>query len=207
VQTDIPTIKDLTELHARLRACRLCLDAGHDIYPRAIFSGRSGASIMIIGQAPGITEKEAGRPFNAGSGTRLFRWLADAGIDETWFRNTQYLTSVTKCYPGRSKSGSGDRVPSRTEQTLCRPYLDQEITLIGPRLIIPVGGLAISLFYPAGQPLTEIIGTQKQVNGRWIVPLPHPSGASRWHQSAENRERVREAVARIAAQVQSLVDR
>lgn len=207
MQTDIPTIKDLTELHARLRACRLCLDAGHDIYPRAIFSGRSGASIMIIGQAPGITEKEAGRPFNAGSGTRLFRWLADAGIDETWFRNTQYLTSVTKCYPGRSKSGSGDRVPSRTEQTLCRPYLDQEITLIGPRLIIPVGGLAISLFYPAGQPLTEIIGTQKQVNGRWIVPLPHPSGASRWHQSAENRERVRQAVARIAAQVQSLVDR
>jgi uracil-DNA glycosylase family 4 len=207
VQNGIQTIKDLTELHARLRACRLCLDAGHDIYPRAIFSGRSGASIMIIGQAPGITEKEAGRPFNAGSGTRLFRWLADAGIDETWFRNTQYLTSVTKCYPGRSKSGSGDRVPSRTEQTLCRPYLDQEITLIGPRLIIPVGGLAISLFYPAGQPLTEIIGTQKQVNGRWIVPLPHPSGASRWHQSAENRERVREAVARIAAQVQSLVDR
>ena len=62
---------------------------------------------MIIGQAPGITEKEAGRPFNAGSGTRLFRWLADAGIDETWFRDTQYLTSVTKCYPGRSKSGSG----------------------------------------------------------------------------------------------------
>jgi uracil-DNA glycosylase family 4 len=207
VQNGIQTIKDLTELHARLRACRLCLDAGHDIYPRAIFSGRSGASIMIIGQAPGITEKEAGRPFNAGSGTRLFRWLADAGIDETWFRNTQYLTSVTKCYPGRSKSGSGDRVPSRTEQTLCRPYLDQEITLIGPRLIIPVGGLAISLFYPAGQPLTEIIGTQKQVNGRWIVPLPHPSGASRWHQSAENRERVRQAVARIAAQVQSLVDR
>lgn len=207
MQNGIQTIKDLTELHARLRACRLCLDAGHDIYPRAIFSGRSGASIMIIGQAPGITEKEAGRPFNAGSGTRLFRWLADAGIDETWFRNTQYLTSVTKCYPGRSKSGSGDRVPSRTEQTLCRPYLDQEITLIGPRLIIPVGGLAISLFYPAGQPLTEIIGTQKQVNGRWIVPLPHPSGASRWHQSAENRERVRQAVARIAAQVQSLVDR
>jgi uracil-DNA glycosylase family 4 len=207
VQNGIQTIKDLTELHARLRACRLCLDAGHDIYPRAIFSGRSGASIMIIGQAPGITEKDAGRPFNAGSGTRLFRWLADAGIDETWFRNTQYLTSVTKCYPGRSKSGSGDRVPSRTEQTLCRPYLDQEITLIGPRLIIPVGGLAISLFYPAGQPLTEIIGTQKQVNGRWIVPLPHPSGASRWHQSAENRERVRQAVARIAAQVQSLVDR
>ena len=196
-----PPGQALAMLHSRLRACRLCLDAGHDVYPRAIFSGRSGAFIMIIGQAPGITEKEAGRPFNAGSGTRLFRWLADAGIDETWFRNTQYLTSVTKCYPGRSKSGSGDRVPSRAEQTLCRPYLDQEITLIDPRLILPIGGLAISLFYPAGQPLKEIIGTQKQVDHRWIIPLPHPSGASRWHQQETNRELVSQAVTLIRDQI------
>ena len=197
MQPDIQSVKDLTELHTHMRTCRLCLDAGHDVYPRAIFSGRLGASIMIIGQAPGITEKEAGRPFNAGSGTRLFRWLADAGIDETWFRNTHYLTSVTKCYPGRSKSGSGDRVPTRAEQTLCRPYLDKEITLINPRLILPVGGLAIRLFYPTGQPLSEIIGTQKQVDGRWIIPLPHPSGASRWHQLETNRELVRQAIALI----------
>ena len=88
-------------------------------------------------------------------------------------------------------------MPSRAEQTFCRPYLDREITLIDPRLILPVGGLAISLFYPADQPLTEIIGTQKQVDGRWIIPLPHPSGASRWHQNEENRERVHQAVALI----------
>jgi uracil-DNA glycosylase len=205
VQPDIQNIKALTELHARLRTCRLCLDAAHDIYPRAIFSGQSGASIMIIGQAPGITEKEAGRPFNAGSGMRLFRWLADAGIDETWFRNTQYLTSVTKCYPGRSKSGGGDRVPSSAEQTLCRPFLDQEITLIGPRLILPVGGLAISLFYPVGQPLREIIGTQKQVDGRWFIPLPHPSGASRWHQQETNRELICQAVALIRDHIRLLL--
>jgi len=205
VQPEIQSVKALAELHARLRTCRLCLDAGHDVYPRAIFSGRSGAFIMIIGQAPGITEKEAGRPFNAGSGTRLFRWLADAGIDETWFRNTQYLTSVTKCYPGRSISGGGDRVPSRAEQTLCRPYLDQEIALIDPRMILPVGGLAISLFYPAGQPLTEIIGTQKQVHGRWVIPLPHPSGASRWHQQETNRERVRQAVALIDEHMRAIL--
>lgn len=197
MQSDIQSFKDLTELHARLRTCRLCLDAGHDIYPRAIFSGRSGASIMIIGQAPGITEKEAGRPFNAGSGTRLFRWLAEAGIEESWFRSTQYMTSVTKCYPGRSRSGSGDRVPSPAEQRLCRRYLEAEITLLDPALILPVGRLAIGLFYPAGQPLEEIIGTQKLDDGHWVVPLPHPSGASRWHQSEENRERVRRAVALI----------
>jgi len=184
----------LSDLHIRMHNCRLCLDAGYDIYPRAIFSGGIGARILLIGQAPGITEKEAGRPFNAGSGTRLFRWLAEAGIDETWFRASQYMTAITKCYPGRAKSGSGDRVPSRAEQSLCRPYLEAEIALIDPILILPVGRVAIGLFYPTSLDLDEIIGTEKQVDGRWVVPLPHPSGASRWHQLAENRERVRRAI-------------
>jgi uracil-DNA glycosylase family 4 len=86
----------LADLHARMRSCRLCLQAGYEIFPRAIFSGGPGARIMVIGQAPGITEKEAGRPFNASSGTRLFAWLAEAGIEETWFRNTQYMDCVTQ---------------------------------------------------------------------------------------------------------------
>jgi uracil-DNA glycosylase len=184
----------LADLQARLHSCRLCLEAGYDIYPRAIFSGGLGARLMVIGQAPGITEKEAGRPFNAGSGKRLFQWLAQAGIDETWFRATQYMCSVTRCYPGRSRSGSGDRVPSRSEQQLCRGYLEAEIALIDPILILPVGRVAIQMFYPPDQSLEAIIGTETQLDRRWIVPLPHPSGASRWHQNQENRQRVRQAI-------------
>jgi len=195
----------LSEMHSRLHKCRLCLDAGYDIFPRAIFSGGIGARIMSIGQAPGITEKEAGRPFNAGSGKRLFQWLAQAGIEEQWYRSTQYMTSVTKCYPGRAKSGSGDRVPSRAEQALCRPYLEAEIKLVNPQLIILIGRLAIGLFFPPDLSLEQIIGTQKQVDGRWIVPLPHPSGASRWHQIQENRQRVQQAVGLIAGHVKSLI--
>jgi len=200
----VDQIASLNELHARLNACRLCLEAGYDIFPRAIYSGRLGARIMIIGQAPGITEKEAGRPFNAGSGTRLFRWLAAAGIKEDWFRATQYMTSVTKCYPGRANSGAGDRVPSRAEQKFCRPYLDQEIILINPQLIIPIGRLAISLFYPSKLPLTEIIGSQIRVDGRYVIPLPHPSGASRWHQSETNRLLVQQAIHMIRTQFASI---
>jgi uracil-DNA glycosylase len=184
----------LADLHARLHACRLCLQAGYEIFPRAIFSGGVTARLMIVGQAPGITEKEAGRPFNAGSGTRLFQWLAQAGIEQGWFRRTQYMTSVTKCYPGRGKSGSGDRVPSSAEQGLCRPYLDAEISLVNPDIILPVGRLAINLFYPGNLALEQVIGTQKQVDGRWVIPLPHPSGASRWHQSEANRRLVQQAI-------------
>ena len=197
-------LHQLSEVHSRLHQCRLCLDAGYDIFPRAIFSGGIGARIMSIGQAPGITEKEAGRPFNAGSGKRLFQWLAQAGIEEQWYRSTQYMTSVTKCYPGRAGSGSGDRVPSRAEQALCRPYLEAEIKLVNPQLVILIGRLAIGLFFPAGLSLEQIIGTQKLVDGRWIVPLPHPSGASRWHQTQENRQRVQQAVELIAGHVKSL---
>jgi uracil-DNA glycosylase len=192
------------QLRARMDACQLCLQTGHDIYPRAIYAGSLAARMMIIGQAPGITEKEAGRPFNAGSGTRLFQWLAEAGIEEDWFRRTQYMTSVTKCYPGRAASGSGDRVPSRAEQQLCRPYLEAERQLVRPELVLPVGRLAINLYFPAKARLDEVIGTEKQVGAAWVVPLPHPSGASRWHQSEANRALLAQAVALISAHYQRL---
>ena len=191
----------LVALQERMRLCRRCLEAGYPIYPRAIFSGGGDARIMIIGQAPGITEKEAGRPFNAGSGQRLFQWLAQAGIQEEWFRRTQYMTAVTKCYPGRVKNSSGDRVPSRREQVLCRPFLEQEILIVDPVLILPVGKLAICRFYPAELSLDEVIGTQRQVDGRWVVPLPHPSGASRWHQIEANRAKIQQAIHLIRERV------
>lgn len=186
--------QSLSELQAGMKQCRLCLAEGFEIYPPAVFSGLETAELMTIGQAPGITEQEAGRPFNAGSGTRLFGWLERAGIREEWFRSTQYMSSVTKCYPGRHSSGSGDRVPTRREQELCRPYLDQEIEFVNPQVIIPIGRLAINLFFPKKLKLQEIIGTQKEVEGRCIIPLPHSSGASRWHQIEENRLLIADAI-------------
>ena len=186
--------QSFSELQTGMKQCRLCLEEGFEIYPPAVFSGLKSAELMTIGQAPGITEQEAERPFNAGSGTRLFGWLERAGIEEEWFRSTQYMSSVTKCYPGRHSSGSGDRVPSRREQELCRPYLDQEIEFVNPQVIIPIGRLAINLFFPKKLKLQEIIGTQKEVEGRWIIPLPHSSGASRWHQIEENRRLIADAI-------------
>ncbi len=150
----------LTRLHSEMRACRLCYEAGHEIVPGAVFRGSVGAEVMLIGQAPGVTEVEAKRPFNAGSGTRLFQWLGEAGWDEDEFRAQHYMTAVTKCYPGKDpKSGKGDRVPSKEEQALCRPFLEREIALVRPKLMILVGGLAIKLLYPAKMKLNEVVGT------------------------------------------------
>lgn len=195
----------LAALHEGMRGCRLCLEQGYSITPGAIFSGRDRALFMIIGQAPGVTEVEAGRPFNAGSGARLFTWLARAGFTEEQFRAEQYMTSVTKCFPGKAPSGGGDRVPSRAEQKLCRPFLTAEIDLVNPRVILPVGRLAINLYYPSSRPLTKIIGTQQAVAGRTIIPLPHPSGASRWHQVDKNRHLIDLAVRLIRNQREAIL--
>lgn len=191
-------------LQKEMRACRLCLQAGHYIEPEAVTQGALRARVMTIGQAPGVTEVEAKRPFNASSGTRLFEWLSAAGIEEDWFRKNQYMTSVTKCYPGKQTSGSGDRVPSRAEQALCRPYLDEEIALVNPELIIPIGGLAINLFFEKKLRLDQIIGTETQADGHWIVPLPHPSGASRWHQIAANKLLIERAIGLIRGHVERM---
>ncbi len=204
-------------------ACRLCLEAGYEITPPAVVSGDAGAEVMLIGQAPGITEAETGRPMNAGSGRRLFEWLGAAGWDEDEFRARHYMTAVTKCYPGRHTSGKGDRVPTKEEQALCRPFLEQEMALINPRLIIPVGGLAIKLFYPASTRLNDVVGkaayfppetVRDPVNfnikqaqrydhfdpsrpreGRWVVSLPHPSGASLWPNRPQNQALIQQACA------------
>ncbi|MFZ1400740.1 MAG: uracil-DNA glycosylase family protein [Candidatus Promineifilaceae bacterium] len=152
----------LTELQAAMRACRLCLEAGHEIVPGAVFRGSTGAEVLLIGQAPGVTEVEAKRPFNATSGTRLFQWLGEAGWYEDEFRARHYMTAVTKCYPGKggiNAVGKGDRVPSKAEQALCRPFLEREIALVRPKLMILVGGLAIKLLYPAKMKLNEVVGT------------------------------------------------
>lgn len=217
----------LRTLQQEMRSCQRCLEAGYEITPGAIFTGQQSAEVMVIGQAPGVTEVAAGRPFNAGSGRRLFQWLGEAGWEETDFRHRHYMTAVTKCFPGKSPSGRGDRVPGKEEQALCRPYLDHELCLVNPRLIIPVGGLAIKLFYPPSAKLKQIIGSAaffeaatlahlddpfdleraarhtlyvagRPRDGRWVVPLPHPSGASAWPNQAGNRALIDRAISILA---------
>lgn len=194
----------LKQLHQEIRACRKCLDAGYEIVPGGVFSGKRGAQIMIVGQAPGITEIEVLRPFNASSGKRLFQWLGEAGFDETTFRAEQYISSVTKCYPGRVPGGRGDRRPSREEQTLCRPYLDRALAIIQPKVIILVGGLAIETLLGKLR-LIDIIGKTFDRPAPWdakqsviYVPLPHPSGASAWTNAPENQALIKTAIRQLS---------
>ena len=182
-------------LQADMRACRRCLEAGYEIAPGAVFSGPAPAALMLVGQAPGITEAQVKRPFNASSGRRLFQWLAEAGVDETDFRQRYYMTAVTKCYPGKHPNGKGDRKPSRAEQKLCRPFLERELALVQPRLLLAVGGLAIETLLGQRLRLDESVGRVFQVEGRTVLPLPHPSGASLWPNRPKNQTLISQALA------------
>lgn len=184
----------LSKLHSEMRACRRCEKAGYSITPGAVISGPASARLMIVGQAPGSTECESGQPFSGPSGTRLFDWLAQAGWDEAPFRASHYMTAITKCYPGRSANGKGDRSPTRAEQKLCAPFLERELALVEPDVLVPVGSLAARRFLGSVR-LTDVVGKVIEGEGdRLVVPLPHPSGVNLWLNRRENQERVTRAL-------------
>ncbi len=190
------TATTLDQLYRELAACRRCAEAGYFIGSAPITSGAPGAIFMTIGQAPGRHEAQVThRPFSGPAGRRLFRWLREAGFTEEEFRATQAMTAITKCYPGPSPAGRGDRLPSRAEQALCAPWLEQELAIINPRVLILVGGLAIGRFLGNQQPMTELIGRRFEAHGRVLVPLPHPSGTSQWFNLPENKARLAQALA------------
>jgi uracil-DNA glycosylase len=176
----------------QLRECRRCPQMiGPVVTGQAIVS-----SVMLIGQAPGEKEGPAGRPFAWTAGKTLFKWFASIGMDEAGFRRRVYMAAVCRCFPGKHPKG-GDRVPSRLEIRQCRSWLEREIELLQPQLLLPVGKLAMAQFMPVNK-LTDLIGRQHRVSAADqeidLIPLPHPSGASPWHRTEPGKTLLHEAL-------------
>lgn len=194
----LPLATALDHHRAALRACRRCT-LGPDVRP--VISEARTPRIMLVGQAPGITEISAGRPFTGRAGTTLFRWLERAGFDEATFRREVYISAITRCYPGRHPGGRGDRVPNPAERAACGVWLDAELAIIRPALILPVGRLAIDRFF-GPRPLDALVGQVhdvEHVGGRSkAIPLPHPSGASSWIYGEGNRALLDRALDQLA---------
>jgi uracil-DNA glycosylase len=189
--------RSLASLQRDLSACRACVEAGYPLESLPVRNLRLGQPAYMYGQAPGVEEGKERRPWRGRAGRTLRRWLA---LEEDEFYATFYCASVTRCFPGRD-SKRGDRKPSLREQELCSFWRDWELEILRPRLIVPVGGLAIeSLLGVKG--LESCIGRVYERDGVKVVPLPHPSGASAW--TSMNRDLteraarlVREEVARF----------
>ena len=173
------------------------MDTGQLAAAAPIFQGRPGQRLMLIGQAPGQFELGPRKPFAARSGRELARWMQRAGFaDDDEFRALTYVTSVTKCFPGRSASGAGDRRPGAVEVANCRPWLDAQLDLVRPRLIILAGTLAIGIFLP-GRGLDSLVGEVFGAAEPYLLPLPHPSGASRWLNDPAHRRLLEQGLMRL----------
>lgn len=181
--------RSLASLQRDNRVCRACAEAGYPIESLPVFEGR-GQRAYILGQAPGVVEGEERRPWRGRAGQTLRRWLR---LEEDVFYATFYCASVTRCYPGRAPGGGGDRTPAAREQELCAFWRDRELRLLRPMLIVPVGGLAIRRLLGLTS-LDASIGERFSYGDATAVPLPHPSGVSRWLNAPANQARLERAV-------------
>lgn len=158
--------------------------------------------IFLIGQAPGPHEARLGKPFAYTAGKTLFRWLGSAtGADEETIRARVYIAAVVRCFPGKAKGG-GDRVPTPAECARWRGFVEREVDILRPRLVLPVGRLAIREVLGHEEPIAAVVGRtlRAHVHGveTDVIPLPHPSGASTWFKTEPGRTLLDRALALVA---------
>jgi len=166
-----------------------------------VSGGAVMSDVMLIGQAPGPREPVLQKPFAHTAGKTLFRWLEEScGINELTVRSTIYFAAVCRCFPGKSPGGT-DRVPSSIEVGNCSWWMSDEFEILRPRLVIPVGRLAIAQFVPF-EKLGDVVGKKfaLHLDGHRfdLIPLPHPSGASPWHKIPPGKQLLEKAMRKIA---------
>jgi len=155
----------LSSLEARVKACTKCPLS--ETRTNVVFGeGNPHASVMFVGEGPGEVEDQTGRPFVGPAGQKLTEVLASVGIK----REDVYITNVVKCRP------PGNRVPTKREMEVCWPYLEAQIALIKPSLIVTLGNTPTQWLVPSAAGITKVRGTFLSWRGGIkVFPMFHPS--------------------------------
>lgn len=160
------TTDELLELHGRIRACNAC--PLHATRTQAVPGyGPVTARIMAVGEAPGETEDREGKPFVGAAGQLLTRLLQEVGLD----RRDIYITNTLKCRP------PGNRDPEQAEVDACSHFLDEQIAMLQPDVILVLGRHALGRLLPGGGTITQLHGQRVKRGTRVYVPLYHPAAA------------------------------
>jgi uracil-DNA glycosylase family 4 len=155
----------LEQLEEAVHTCTLCsLSQGRTHAVPG--EGPLNADIMFIGEGPGFHEDRQGRPFVGAAGQFLEELLASIGLT----REQVYITNVVKCRP------PGNRDPMPTEISACAPYLERQIQLIKPKVIVTLGRFSMYRYFP-GASISKIHGQPKRVGNVLVVPMFHPAAA------------------------------
>jgi uracil-DNA glycosylase len=192
--------RSIASLQRDNAVCRACAEAGYPIESLPVVQPYTGQRAYIHGQAPGALEGIERLPWRGRAGKTLRRWLE---LDEDEFYATFYCASVTRCYPGKSQSGKGDRTPTPDEQELCAFWREWELRLIRPKLVLAVGALSAKRLLGVSR-LADCIGRRHDLDGAVAIPLPHPSGTSRWLNDPANRAQLAGALAVVKDELDRL---
>jgi len=148
--------------------CELCKNKSKNNANKIVFQkGNINAKIMLIGEAPGQTENECGEPFKGKSGQQLDALLTQAGFNP---EKDIYFCNVVKCRPVKNNK---DRKPSAIEIGACRCYLDSQIEIINPKIIILCGNTA-KKFFGIKEPMREVNGKIINHEKHQLIPVYHP---------------------------------
>lgn len=159
---------ELQVLEAEVRSCPRCRLS--EARKRAVpGEGDRHAAIMFIGEAPGFWENEEGRPFVGPAGKLLEELLAGIGLG----REDVYITNVLKCRP------PNNRDPLLDELTACHGYLERQIALIRPRLIVTLGRFSMAKFFPPGKGMRDLHGKTVRYGRTTCLAMYHPAAALR----------------------------
>ncbi len=148
-----------------------------------------GARVLLVGEAPGAQEDLTGRPFVGKAGQLLDTLLAEAGLN----RGGVAVANVLKCRP------PGNRAPSRAEARRCRPWLDRQVELLDPAVVVTLGGTAAAWAFGPGARLTALRGRVHDWQGRALVATYHPSAAIRFGPNGAPMAALRDDLALAAA--------
>jgi len=158
-------MSELLELYKRIASCPDC-DLCHNRTHAVPGEGPEDAEIMFIGEGPGFYEDQQARPFVGPAGRLLEELLASIGLR----RNQVYITNIVKCRP------PNNRDPLPVEVEACRKYLQRQIELIKPKLIVTLGRYSLVWFFPK-EPISKLHGQLKAKDGLHILPMYHPAAA------------------------------
>lgn len=156
-------IVNLTQLHQEIENCTRC-----PLYKDATFAvpgeGPAGAQIMFVGEAPGRYEDTTGRPFVGRAGQLLTTLIEATGLK----RNEVFITSIVKHRPPRN------RAPTPRETHACKYWLDKQLDIIKPKLIVTLGRFGMEYFLPR-EKITQVHGKIYRLNGSYLFPVYHPA--------------------------------
>jgi uracil-DNA glycosylase len=177
-------IEKLKHLNERVSVCQKCPHLAAARSQTVFGVGNPDATLMFVGEAPGVDEDRQGEPFVGAAGQLLTKMILAMGLT----RDQVYITNILKCRPDMPKGSSGNRKPTPVEMNTCLPYILAQFEIIQPRVMVALGGTALEGLFGAGEKISRVRGTFLDFQGIPVMPTFHPSFLLRNQSNTEKRK-------------------